>query len=71
MFESFSDGLIDDNFENQIQMKFAKLLVKFAISIGVISVIIQYIRSKRIPDDRVFVNGFVEPGWENVKEVFR
>jgi CubicO group peptidase (beta-lactamase class C family) len=69
MFDSFSfDGF---SYFNNFEMKFSRFLIKFAILIGGISALIQYIRSKRIPDDRIFVNGFVEPGWENVKEVFR
>ena len=67
MIHDFSDGF----YEDLTEMKFTRFFIKFAIVFALIAAAIQYFRSRRIPDNLIFINGFVEPGFENVKEVFR
>lgn len=71
MICNFSDGLYTFEETLSFEMKLTRFLIQFTVIIALISAAIQYIRSRRIPDDLIFVNGFVEPGFENVKEVFR
>ena len=65
----FSNGYCQDP-ESEV-MKISSVLFKFAIFFVCIAAFIAYIRSRRVPEHLIYIEGHVDKGFELVRDVFK